>query len=96
MDRDERQDEAREYKSPPHVVRLFLEKSRKTLRKKCRRLKDDNKRLSVQVRDATTSREKWRTRARAQAEHSKELESVVAALQQEVADLKKGTSFRRQ
>ena len=96
MDRDELQVEVREYKSPPHVVRRFLEKSRKTLRKKCERLKADNKRLSVQARDATKSREMWRTRAEAQAEHSNELEATVAALRQEMASLKKGGPSRRQ
>jgi hypothetical protein len=96
MDVDQRHDEVREYKSPPHVVRLFLERSRQTLRKKCCRLKDDNKRLSVQAHDATKSREMWRTRAEAQAKHSKELEATVSALKQEVANLKKGASYRRQ
>jgi hypothetical protein len=96
MDRDERQDEVREYKSPPHVVRLFLEKSRKTLRKKCRRLKVDNKRLTVQAHDATKSRDMWRTRFATQAKQSKDLEAEVAALKQEVASLKKGDPSRRQ
>ena len=53
-------------------------------------MKDDKKRLSVNVRDVTESRETWRTRAEAEAKHAKDLEAEVMALKRQVADLKKG------
>jgi SMC interacting uncharacterized protein involved in chromosome segregation len=96
MDLDELQDGEREFKSPKHAVIWSLKRSRKTLRNKCRRLKDDTKRLSNNVRDVTKSREIWRRRAKAEAEHTKELEAKVAALQKEVTNLKKGAVSRRQ
>ena len=96
MDRDERQDGGREYKSPKHAVIWFLNQSRTRLRNKCRRLKDDKKRLSVNVRDVTNSREMWRTRAEAEVKHATELKAEVTALKREVAALKKGATSRRQ
>jgi SMC interacting uncharacterized protein involved in chromosome segregation len=96
MDRNEQQDGSRKYKSPTHAVIWNLDRSRETLRKKCRRLKDDKKRLSVNVRDVTNSREMWRAKAEVEAKHATELEAEVSALKREVADLKKGAASRRQ
>jgi hypothetical protein len=96
MDRDERESGRRGYKSPKHAVIWFLDQSRERLRNKCRRLKDDKKRLSVNVRDVTNSREMWRTRAEAEVKHATELEAELSTLKREVAALKKGAASRRQ
>jgi hypothetical protein len=96
MDRNDRQDDEREYTSPKHAVIWCLKRSRRTLRKKCARLKDEQKRLSNSVRDVTKSREMWASRAKAEAARAKELEAELVVMKKEVADLKKGVSPRRQ
>ena len=92
MDGDQPVVETSAYKSPKHAQIWFLQRSRRTWKKKYRQLKADQKRLLNRVNDVTKSRERWYGEAQADAERVRELEAENAALKQELEVLKKRRS----
>jgi SMC interacting uncharacterized protein involved in chromosome segregation len=82
-------DDNKEYTTPRWVQAWFLRRSRDNWKKKYMGLKTDSKRLENQVSDVKKSREKWRNDTKQLQERIGELEARNAALQQELAALKK-------
>jgi peptidoglycan hydrolase CwlO-like protein len=78
-----------EYTSPPWAQRWFLKRSRDNWKKKYMDLKADAKRLQNRVNDVTKSREKWCDDTKKLTERVQTLEAENAALQEQLAALKK-------
>ena len=78
-----------EYTSPAWAQRWFLKRSRDNWKKKYMTLKTDAKRLENRVNDVTKSREKWCAETKQLAERVQSLEAENAALQEQLAALKK-------
>ena len=80
----------KEFTSPPWAQRWFLLRSRDNWKEKYMALKADAKRQQNRVKDVTKSRVKWRDEAERLAERVQILEAENAALQEQLAALKKG------
>lgn len=83
------QEQLPKYTSPPWAQRWFLERSRKLWKEKYMGLKADAKRLQNRVNDVTKSRENWRAQAKQKDERIQALQTENAALQEQLAALKK-------
>jgi len=77
------------FASPPWAQRWFLQRSRDNWKNKYMDLKMDSKRLQNRVNDVTKSREKWCAEAKQMSERVQTLEAENAALQEQLAALKK-------
>lgn len=75
----------KKYTTPRWVQAWFLQRSRDNWKAKHQQLKRDAKRLLNRVNDVTRSREKWREQAEKREQRIKDLETQVAALQEQVA-----------
>jgi SMC interacting uncharacterized protein involved in chromosome segregation len=83
------QDDRQKYTTPARVQAWFLHRSRENWKQKYKHLKSDAKRLQNRVNDVTKSRERWRDENQALSERVRELEASNAALQEQLAALKK-------
>ena len=83
------QDDRQKYTTPARVQAWFLHRSRKKWKQKYQDLKVDAKRLQNRVNDVSKSRDRWREEKDALAERVRELEANNAALQEQLAALKK-------
>ena len=81
------------YTSPPWAQRWFLQRSRDNWKAKYKDLKADAKRLQNRVNDVTKSREKWGEEAKQLSQRVHALEAENAALQEQLAALKKDGAF---
>jgi len=82
-------DHQAEYTTPHRVQAWFLQKSRNNWKKKYMELKSDAKRLQNRVNDVSKSREEWRDETKQLTQRVQELEAENAALQEQLAALKK-------
>jgi peptidoglycan hydrolase CwlO-like protein len=89
MDAASHDDPKVEYTTPRHVQVWFLQRSRRNWKKKYGNLKCDAKRLQNRVNDVTKSREKWRQDSKEAQQRVQQLEAELAALQEQLAALKK-------
>ncbi len=78
-----------EYTTPHRVQAWFLQRSRNNWKKKYMELKSDAKRLQNRVNDVGKSREAWRDETKRLTQRVQELEAENAALQEQLAALKK-------
>jgi peptidoglycan hydrolase CwlO-like protein len=78
-----------EYTTPPRVQAWFLHRSRENWKRKYMQLKSDAKRLQNRVNDVTKSREHWHKETKELNQRIQELEAENAALQEQLAALKK-------
>ena len=78
-----------EFTTPARVQAWFLLRSRELWKKKYKGLKADIKRSQNRVNDVTKSRQQWREQATGLAQRVRELEAENAALQEQLAALKK-------
>jgi len=78
-----------EYTTSKQVQAWFLGRSRELWKQKYMQLKGDEKRLKNRVNDVTKSRERWREESEQMKTRVRELEAENAALQQQLAALKK-------
>ena len=78
-----------QYKTPRWVQAWFLRRSRDNWKAKYVELKIDAKRLQNRVNDVSKSREKWRDETKQLEERVSKLETENAALQEQLAALKK-------
>lgn len=78
-----------DYTTPPRVQAWFLKRSRDLWKKKYMDLKVDAKRLQNRVHDVGKSREHWRGETEQLTRRVQELEAANAALQEQLAALKK-------
>jgi uncharacterized protein YlxW (UPF0749 family) len=83
------EDQKPAYTTPPRVQAWFLHRSRENWKKKYMEVKADAKRLQNRVNDVTKSREQWREEYKHLTERVQELEAKNAALQEQLAALKK-------
>ena len=83
-----------EYTTPSRVQAWFLGRSRENWKRKYMGLKSDAKRLQNRVNDVTKSREQWRDESKLLKERVHELEAENAALQEQMAALKKDGLLR--
>jgi hypothetical protein len=83
------QDERIGYTTPARVQAWFLKKSRDLWKNKYMTEKADAKRLENRVRDIDKSRKRWREETEQLSQRVRELESQNAALQEQLAALKK-------
>ena len=84
------QDDPRaKYTTPARVQAWFLQRSRDNWKKKYMEVKGDAKRLQNRVNDVNKSREQWRDEAKQLTQQVQELEAEIAALQEQMAALKK-------
>lgn len=90
MNTSSHDDKKVEYQSPPWAQRWFLQRSRDNWKKKYMELKADAKRLQNRVNDVSKSRQKWREEAKDLKGRVEQLEAEKAALQEQLAALKKG------
>ena len=79
----------RQYSSPPWAQRWFLKRSRDGWKNKYMGLKAEAKKQANRVNDVTKSRAKWRGETERLREHMKVLQAEKAALQEQLAGLKK-------
>jgi SMC interacting uncharacterized protein involved in chromosome segregation len=86
-------DHKTEYTTPPRVQAWFLQRSRDNWKKKYMQVKSDSKRFQNRVNDVTKSREHWRDETKQLSQRIQELEAENAALQQQLAALKKDRLF---
>lgn len=77
------------FTTPPWVQAWFLRRSRELWKKKYKVLKADSKRVQNRVNDVTKSRAQWRADAKELEKRLRELEAENAALQEQLAALKK-------
>jgi uncharacterized protein YlxW (UPF0749 family) len=77
------------YTTPRWVQAWFLRRSRDNWKAKYVELKTDSKRLQNRVNDVSKSREKWREETKQLEERVSKLETENAALQEQLAALKK-------
>ncbi|MCI0420867.1 MAG: hypothetical protein L0312_16830 [Acidobacteria bacterium] len=78
-----------EFVTPRWVQAWFLRRSRDNWKKKYMRLKADSKRLQNRVNDVSKSREQWRDETKQLEQRVHDLEADNAALQEQLAALKK-------
>ena len=78
-----------EYTTSARVQAWFLRRSRERWKKKYMHLKSDSKRLQNRVNDVTKSREQWRDETKHLEQRVRDLEADNAALQEQLAALKK-------
>ena len=78
-----------EYTTPHRVQAWFLRRSRDNWKKKYMQLRSDAKRMQNRVNDVTKSREQWRDETEQLTQRVQELEDETAALQEQLAALKK-------
>lgn len=90
MNTSSQDDKKVEYQTPRWVQAWFLKRSRDNWKKKYMELKTDSKRLQNRVNDVSKSREQWRDEAKELEQRVGQLEAENAALQQQLAALKKG------
>ena len=83
-----------EYTTPARVQAWFLHRSRENWKKKYMERKADAKRLQNRVNDITKSREQWRDETKQLTQRVQELEAANAALQEQLAALKKDGLLR--
>ena len=83
-----------EYTTPARVQAWFLHRSRENWKKKYMQLKSDAKRLQNRVNDVSKSREQWREETKELSQRVQELEAESAALQEQLAALKKDGRLR--
>jgi chromosome segregation ATPase len=93
MDKEIRMDVASQddlkYASPPWAQRWFLKRSRDGWKKKYMGLKAESKKQTNRVSDVTKSRDKWRAETEKLREQVEVLQTENAALQEQLAGLKK-------
>ena len=89
MDGSSHDDNKVEYTTPRWVQAWFLRRSRDNWKKKYKQLKTDSKRLENRVHDVSKSREKWRNDTQNLEQRVRDLEAQNAALQEQLAALKK-------
>jgi uncharacterized protein YlxW (UPF0749 family) len=89
MNASGQEDQKTKYTTPHRVQAWFLHRSRENWKKKYGQLKVDAKRLQNRVNDVTKSREQWRDEAKELTQRVQELEAENAALQEQLAALKK-------
>ena len=77
------------YSSPPWAQRWFLKRSREGWKNKYMGLKAEAKKQANRVNDVTKSRAKWREEAERLRVQVEVLEAQNAALQEQLAGLKK-------
>jgi chromosome segregation ATPase len=77
------------YTTSHRIQAWFLHRSRENWKKKYGQLKVDAKRLQNRVNDVSKSREQWREESKELAQRVQELEAQNAALQEQLAALKK-------
>ena len=82
-------DHKAKYTTPARVQAWFLHRSRENWKRKYMQGKADAKRLQNRVNDVTKSREQWRDETKQLTQRVKELEADNAALQEQLAALKK-------
>jgi SMC interacting uncharacterized protein involved in chromosome segregation len=82
-------DHKAKYTTPARVQAWFLQRSRDNWKKKYMELKEDAKRLRNRVNDVSKSREQWRGETKDLTQRVQELEAEIAALQEQMAALKK-------
>lgn len=80
--------QARQFKSRPGALAWAFRKSRDRWKAKCKQLKTDIKRHTNRVADVTKSREHWRNQAEAAREQLRIREAELAALYQQIAEIK--------
>lgn len=78
-----------EYTTSHRIQAWFLLRSRENWKKKYMELKSDAKRLQNRVNDVSKSREQWRDESKELTQRVQELEHENAALQEQLAALKK-------
>lgn len=78
-------DEQKEFRSPQAKLLRFFEKSRNGWKRKCRKAKDDVKRLTNNVADLKRSRFHWKETAKQQADE-------IQRLRRELDEVKKQLS----
>lgn len=78
-----------EYTTPHRVQAWFLKRSRDNWKEKYGELKADARRLQNRVNDVTKSRKQWRDETKQLTARVRELEAENAALQEQLAALKK-------
>src|SRR5712691_1990395 len=83
-----------EYTTPSRVQAWFLRRSRENWKRKYMGLRSDAKRLQNRVNDVTKSREQWRDESKLLSQRVRELEAANAALQEQLAALKKDGLLR--
>lgn len=83
------QDDRQKYTTPARVQAWFLHRSRENWKQKYKDVKSNEKRLQNRVNDVTKSRDRWREEKDALAKRVRELEAENAALQEQLAALKK-------
>jgi chromosome segregation ATPase len=83
-----------EYTTPARVQAWFLRRSRENWKRKYMDLRTDAKRLQNRVNDVSKSREQWRDESNLLRERVHELEAENAALQEQLAALKKDGLLR--
>ena len=83
------QDDRQKYTTPARVQAWFLHRSRENWKQKYKHLKVNAKRLQNRVNDVTKSRDRWREERDALTERIRELEANNAALEDQLAALKK-------
>ena len=85
MDATSGESVAVKYKSPRHAQVWFLERSRRTWKRKYAALKVEQKRWQNRAADSRRARDEWRLRAVTAEQRVRELEAANAALRQQVA-----------
>jgi chromosome segregation ATPase len=78
-----------DYSTPARVQAWFLHRSRERWKRKYKQLKTEARRLQNRVSDVSKSRQQWREETKQLNQRVRELEATNAALQQQMADLKK-------
>lgn len=86
------EDQRARYTTSPRVQAWFLKRSRDNWREKYGHLKAGAKRLQNRVNDVARSRERWRDTARELREQVQQLTREKAALEEQLAALKKDGS----
>ena len=81
------------YTTPARVQAWFLQRSRDNWKRKYGDLKANEKRLQNRVNDVCKSREHWRKQVDQLTRQLRELEAENAALQEQLAALKKDGLF---
>jgi chromosome segregation ATPase len=83
------EDRVVEFTTPARVQAWFLRRSRELWKSKYKQVKCSAKRSQNRVNDVTKSRQRWREQAEEFSRRVRELEAENAALQEQLAALKK-------
>jgi chromosome segregation ATPase len=87
---------SKEYKSPPHKLVKFFEKSRNSWEETAKKRREEIRDLQARIRDLEASRASWKEKAKMALKRAQAKDETLDCLQNELATLKENQTIIKQ